>query len=174
MIQLSRRDKFAIAIGASALLVFALIQWVVFPVLDRQASLADALQRQTAVLAETRALAQEIAQMRAVMSESLQRRATQTKGFNLFSFLDGLAARSGLKGNIVYMKPSVSKIKNTEMSLSTVEMKLEAIQLNQLVQFLHLVETSTEEVTIRRMSLLTTGKDQKTLNAVLEIAAIQA
>lgn len=173
MIQISRRDKMAIGIGAVALACFLFVEWVVFPIYDKQESLADAVTRQEATLAEAQNLALQITEIRTTLASSQQRLAAKKKSFSLFSFLDNLAAQAGLKNRIVYMKPSVSKIKNTEMSLSTVEMKLETIALSQLVQFLHLIEASSEDVTIRRMSLLTTGKDNKSLNAVLEIATIK-
>lgn len=172
MIQISRREKLAIGVGVLALLGFLVIEWVVFPIHDKQKSVADTLARQQAALAEAKALARQISDIRTTMANSQQRLASQKEGFSLFSFLDGLADQAGLKDRIVYMKPSVSKIKNTDMALSIVEMKLEGIALSQLVQFIHKIETSDEEVSIRRMSLLTAGKDRKSLNAVLEIATI--
>ncbi|MFH1982427.1 MAG: hypothetical protein ABIL58_11325 [Pseudomonadota bacterium] len=173
MIQVSRREKMAIGIGAIALACFLFVEWVAFPIYDKQKSLAEALNRQEAELAEARELARQITEIRETMAFSQQRLASKKSGFSLFSFLDGLAAQAGLKDHIIYMKPSVSKIKNTEMALSIVEIKLEAIALTQLVQFLHMIETSSEEVTIRRMSLLTGGKENTSLNAVLEIATIK-
>jgi len=163
----------AIGIGGVALACFLVVQWAVLPIYEKQKSLADAVMRQEATLAEAQDLARQIATIRATLASSQQRLAAKDKSVSLFSFLDGLAAQSGLKDRIVYMKPSVTKIKNTEMSLSIVEMKLESIALSQLVQFLHMIESSSEDVTIRRMSLLTAGKDNKSLNAVLEIATIK-
>jgi general secretion pathway protein M len=172
VIQISRREKLTIGVGVIALFGFLIIEWVVFPIYDRQQSVAGSLSRQQATLLEVNELAREITEIRTVMATSQQRLATKKQGFSLFSFLDDLASQSGLKDRIVYMKPSVSKIKNTDMALSIVEMKLEAIELGQLVQFLHKIETSSEDVSIRRMSLLTAGKDRQSLNAVLEIATI--
>jgi len=173
VIQVSRRERFAIGAGVLALVCLAFLQWVVKPIYARQSSLEDVLRRQTATLQEVTALSREIEEIRATMAASHQKMADRKKDFNLFSFLDGLAARSGLKDRIVYMKPSTAKIKNTEMTLSIVEMKLDAIQVSQLVQFLHMIETSSEDVTIRRMSLLTAGKDNTSLNAILEMATIK-
>lgn len=173
MISVSRRDKMAIGIGGVALACFLFVEWVAVPIYDKQKSLANALVRQEAVLTEVQDLSQQIIKIRTTMASSQQRLAARKTGFSLFSFLEGLAAQAGLKNQIVYMKPSVSKIKNTEMALSIVEMKLEAIALNQLVQFIHMIETSSEDVTIRRISLLTSGTENKSLNAVLEIATIK-
>src|SRR5690606_35168266 len=75
------------------------------------------------------------------------------QGFTLFSFLDTLAGQSGIKQNIDYMKPSTSNLKNSSYSLSMVELKINALTMEQLVSFMHGVETSPNLIWIKRISI---------------------
>ena len=60
----------------------------------------------------------------------------------VFSFLDQLAGQSRIKERVNYMRPSKIEQKNSPLKLSRVEMKLEAVTLEQLANFLYGVETS--------------------------------
>ena len=95
--------------------------------------------------------------------------AAQKKGFTLFSFLDRIAGETRLKDRIAYMKPSTSSPKDSPYKISLVEMKLQAITLEQLVLYLHKVETDANAIHIKRISIVRAGKDQDHINAVMEI-----
>jgi len=104
---------------------------------------------------------------------SKSRFAKRQKGFTLFSFLDRLAGETGLKDDIIYMKPSTSVQKNSPIKLSKVEMKLQAITLKQLAAYLYRVETSENVVTVKRLSISKTGKQKEFIDAVLQVETFE-
>jgi general secretion pathway protein M len=91
----------------------------------------------------------------------------------LFSFLDRVAGQTRLKDRIAYMKPSTATPKNSPFKISTVEMKLQAITLEQLVAYLYKVETSENAVHIKRISLVKAGKNKSLITAIMEIESFK-
>ena len=172
-ISLQRREKMAVTAVAVALGVFLLLQIVVFPVFDRD----DELRRQI------KTKTQDLQQMRDLQAEyaSLSRYSTNVEDgikkrpgdFTLFSFIDKLAGSSGIKGNIAYMKPSSSNLKNSSYSLSTVEIKLNALTMEQLTAFLYGIEESANMVWIRRLSISKSDNNQSLLNSVLQVETFE-
>ncbi len=67
--------------------------------------------------------------------------------------MDRLAKKSGVKDSIIYMKPTKKIQKNSPYKLSRVEMKLEAVTLEQLTDYLYGVETSKYMVDIKKISI---------------------
>ena len=97
----------------------------------------------------------------------------RAKGFRLFSFLDGLAGQSNIKSNIIYMKPSTSNLKNSPYTLSTVEMKINDLTMEQLLNFLYGVENSPNMVWVKRISISRGEKEEDLLNAILQVETYQ-
>lgn len=170
---LQRREKTIISVAAAVLVVFMIVQFVFFPVLDRRTRLrrqiitrTQALEEMVQLKAEYEALTQQVhrneAQLRA-----------RPRGFTLFSFLDALAGRGGIKQNIAYMKPTTSNMKNSPYSLSIVEMKINALTMEQLVTFLHGIETSPDLIWVKRISITKGEKENDLLDSVLQVETYQ-
>lgn len=172
MIQLNKREKAAVAIAGGFIAVFLIAQFIVFPALDRKTVLQRQRIAQLQAIQEMQQLKVEYESIQAQLERSRSKIARKKPGFTLFSFLDQLAGASGIKDYITYMKPSTAVQKETDYKISTVEMKLESIPLDKLVRYLHAVETSENMVEVRRLSLTQTGKQEKFLDAVLEIQTI--
>jgi general secretion pathway protein M len=71
------------------------------------------------------------------------------------------------------MRPTKTEQKNSPLKLSRVEMKLEAVTLEQLTTFLHGVETSKNMVSVSKLSI--TRRDQKEglLDAILQVDTLE-
>ena len=80
-----------------------------------------------------------------------------------------MAGTGGIKSNIVYMKPSTSNLKNSSFTLSTVEIKLNALTMEQLTAFLYGIEDSANMVWIRRLSISKSDNNPNLLNSVLQV-----
>lgn len=100
--------------------------------------------------------------------------AKRDKGFRLFSFLDQLAGKTGIKENISYMKPSTANPKNSPFKIVMIEMKLQAVTLEQLTQYLYSVETSRNMITVSAMSVSKTSKPEGYINAILKFETYEA
>ena len=169
MIQLNRREKAAIFIAAGVMALFLVLQFFVFPVLDRKKVLERQRVAHRQALEEIRSLRVEYERLQQHAERARSKISAKKQGFSLFSFLDQTADTTGIKDYIVYMKPSTTVEKETDYRISSVEMKIEAIPLDRLTRYLYAVETSPEMVDVRRLSLTQTGKAEKLLDAVMEI-----
>ena len=167
--KLSKREKYSLYLAAGFIVLFVTIQFIVFPVIDKKKQHKRALQVKMGTLNEMLLLKSKYDTIikKSAMAQALFDQ--REKGFTLFSFLDKLAGEAGLKDKIVYMKPSTSMQKDTKYKTSTVEMKLQAINLNQLTTYLFYIETSKNMVFIKRVSISKTDKDLGLINAVLNV-----
>ena len=71
------------------------------------------------------------------------------------------------------MKPSKKAQKNSPYKISRVEMKLEAISLEQLTNYLYGIETSQNMVDITKISISKKDKKQGLLTAVLQVETVE-
>jgi general secretion pathway protein M len=171
--KLSRREKIIVAGGGGLLALFLLVQLVIVPVFERNARMTRAVQSKSQILADMQRLKSEYDSLSARAQQSEARFTQRDKGFTLFSFLDQLAGQARVKERVSYMRPTKTEQKNSPLKLSRVEMKLEAVTLEQLTAFLHGVETSRNMVSVSKLSI--TRRDQKEglLDAILQVETLE-
>lgn len=172
--KLTKRERYSILAASGVILLFVVLQFVVLPVFDKRERLGRSLRVKEKHLEEMIALKSEhnaIVQ-RSDLSDSYF--DNREKGFTLFSFLDRLSGRAGIKDHITYMKPSTTVQKNSSYKISRVEMKLQGLTLQQLTAYLHMVETSENRVTVKRLSISKTGKQEGFVNAVLQVETFES
>ena len=170
---LNRRERFAIYGAGVALVIFLILQLIIFPVFTIRSRLKSEIISKRAALQEMYELKSEfdiLTQSNRIADSDFKKRA---KSFTLFSFLDNLAGKSGIKQNIGYMKPSTSNLKNSPYVLSIVEMKLQSITMEQMVTFLHGIEMSGEQLWVKRMSLSRDDKKEGLLNSIIQVETYQ-
>jgi general secretion pathway protein M len=171
--KLSRREKIVVAGGGCILVLFLLIQFVIAPLFNRRAQLRQAVATKTLMLAEMTRMQAEYDGLKSRSKQSEARFTRRDKAFTLFSFLDQLAGQSRIKERVNYMRPSKIEQKNSPLKLSRVEMKLEAVTLEQLATFLHGVETSRNMAVVSKLAV--TRRDQKEglLDAILQVDTLE-
>ena len=170
---LQRRDKIALYVGAGVLGLFVILQLIIFPILDRGERLRHQIDGKQKMLQEMKLMQSEYRSLTINSNNNEAQLKRRAKGFRLFSFLDGLAGEGNIKPNIIYMKPSTSNLKNSPYDLSTVEMKINGLTMEQLLKFLHGVENSPNMVWIKRISLSRGEKEADLLNAILQVETYQ-
>ncbi len=170
---LQRREKIALYAGAGVLGLFIVLQLIIFPILDRGARLRRNIDGKQKMLQEMKLLESEYRSLTINSNNNEAQLKRRAKGFRLFSFLDDLAGKGNIKPNIIYMKPSTSNLKNSPYNLSTVEMKINDLTMEQLLKFLHGVENSPNMVWIKRISLSRGEKEEDLLNAILQVETYQ-
>ena len=173
-IKLNKREKYSIYAASGFICLFILIQFIVFPFLDKRDRLKRTLQAKTKIYQEILALQSEYEAIQKNAEISRVRFARREKGFSLFSFLDTLAGETGIKDQITYMKPSTSTQKNSQYKISLVEMKLQTITLEQLTEYLHMVETSENMVNVKRISITKATSPEGFINAVFKVETIES
>ena len=167
--KLARREKYSIYALSGVICLFVVFQFIVFPFLDKKERLERTLQAKTDILEKMTALQTEYNTIKKRTELSKSHFAKRDAGFTLFSFLDKLTGKAGIKNHVTYMKPSTSVQKNSPFKISQVEMKLQGLTLQQLTSYLHMVETSKNMVNIKRLSISKTGKLENLIDAVLQV-----
>lgn len=168
-VKLSRREKQSIYIVSAFICIFIVVQFVVYPFMDKRSRLKRGIQAKTKMLDNIISLKNRYDTIHQKTKLAKIRFSKRKKGFTLFSFLDRLSGKAGLKEHITYMKPSTTTRKNSPFKTSMVEMKLQAVTLNQLIPYLYMVETSDNMVKVKRLSISKTGKQKDFINAVLQV-----
>jgi general secretion pathway protein M len=172
-LNLQRREKIIVGVAGALLVVLLLLELIVFPIVDRRAMLSKRIVQRTQTLAEIKQLASEYQGLTSGTLSNEARLKSRAKSFTLFSFLDTLAGKSGIKQNIIYMKPSSTNLKGSPYSLSIVELKINNLTMEQLVNFLHGVETSQDMIWVKRISLAKGEKEGQLIDAVLQVETFQ-
>ena len=171
--KLNKREKYIIYGAFSVVGLLIIVEFIVTPFFEREDRLQATLHDKIANLEEMQHWRSEYEALTKNTQVSETRFARRQKGFRLFSFLDQLAGQAGIKDQISYMKPSKINQKNSAYRISRVEMKLNAITLEQLVTYLHGVETSENMVDIKKLSI--TKKDQKAglISVVMQVETLE-
>lgn len=173
-IKLNKREKYYVSAAIGFIVLFVIIQFIVFPVLDKRNTLQRRVSANAERLEKMRALEKEYQTLHARSDQAKTQLTGREAGFTLFSFLDGLVGKIGLKDQISYMKPSSSATQDPRFKLSSVEMKFQAITLEQLTQYLFQVETTGKSAQVKRISITQTSKQEGFLDVVLQVETLEA
>lgn len=172
-IKLKKRERYAIYTAGIFICLFIGLQYIVFPFLDKREKVQRSTAAKTRILADMVLLKTEYESLRNQADSAKSRFSKRPGGFTLFSFLDDLAGKARIKSNITYMKPSISIQKNSPYKLSLVEMKLQAVTLDQLTAYLHMVEASPNMVRVKRLSILKKENQKNGINVVLQVETLE-
>ena len=165
---ISHQDKKALIVCVGFLMAFIGIQFVLLPAIDKKKELSQRVTSKEASLKELVTLENEYIKLSGSSRVKITALSGRDKDFTLFSFLDTLAEKSGVKDNVAYIKPSSRTLNDKAYAISMVKIKLDALYLKELVEFIHGVEISRNNVQIKSISLSKTGKDNALLDAIVE------
>ncbi len=171
--KLTKREKYAIYALSGAILLFILIQFIVFPSIDKRKRLQRTLQVKEEILLEMITLKSDYDAIEKRTNLAKVHFENREKSFTLFSFLDRLTGKARIKEYVTYMKPSTTVQKNNLYKISLVEIKFKGLTLQQLTTYLHMVETSKNMVHIKRLSISKTGKQEGFIDAVLQVETVE-
>ncbi|MBT8331254.1 MAG: type II secretion system protein M [Deltaproteobacteria bacterium] len=172
--KLNRRDKY-IVYGVGCLLgLLIIVQFIIRPFFENRNRLERTLQTRKVELEQMRELQADYKSLKGRMQLSQVRVNKRQKGFTLNSFLVQAAGQVGIKDRISSMKPTTTTQKNSNFKVSRVEMKLDAISLEQLTAFLHGVETSPNIVMVKKLSVSKKDKKEGLINVIMQVETIEA
>ena len=171
--RINKRERYAILLGIGVAVIFLVAQFIVEPILNRTDQKKRALQTKVMMLEQMRQWQAEYDALTQKANLTKSRFRKRPRGFTLYSFMDRLAKESNVKDRIIYMKPTKKVQKNSPYKLSLVEMKLEAVTLEQLTNYLYSVETSKNMVDIKKISISKKDKKQGLITAVLQVETVE-
>ncbi len=170
---LNRRERYLVITAAVVVFVFLGLRLVVLPLSGQKEQLNRQLAEKREVYREIVSLAREYqAVVQKTRGDKVGLRNRQ-KGFTLFSFLDRLAGEAGVKPHITYMKPSTTDASSGDYQLSQVEMKLDAVSLENLASYLYRIETSNNAVFVKRLSISRRDGDAGGVDVVMQVETIK-
>ncbi len=172
-IKLNKREKIAVAAGAGALIVYAVLQFLVFPLLDKNDRLTRTLATRQQELGQIQTLQAQYRQITDKAQQAQHYMKIRKPGFTLFSFLETLAGQTGIKVHIAYMRPTTTPLKDSPYRHSTVEMKLQGVTMSQLLPYLHGIETAREVMAIKRLSITKNEQQDKLINSVFQVETLE-
>ena len=151
-----------------------IVQFVITPFIENKNQMQRSLQTKKTELAEMRRLQTEYKTLKEKLQLSQISIGKREKGFTLYSFMNQLAGQAGIKDRISYMKPTNAVQKNSNYKLSRVEMKLDAVTLEQLTSYLYGIETSKNIVIVKKLSISKKEKDEGLINVILQVETLGA
>jgi len=170
--KLATREKHLIWAGAVFLAIFVLLQFLIFPFFESKKRMARGLKAKEKGLSEIVRLRTEYQTYQTASQSISEALSKRKRGFTLFSFLDDAAGKAQVKTHIKYMKPS-TPMSTGPFKESMVEMKLEALTLQQLVGYLYLIESPRDLVSIKRLSVKENKKEEGYLDAIVQVLTFQ-
>ncbi|MGD9056734.1 MAG: type II secretion system protein GspM [Desulfobacterales bacterium] len=171
--KLNRRDKYIVYGVGCVLALLVIVQFIIRPFFENKKQLERSLQTRKVELKQMRELQAEYRALKGKMQMSQVRVNKRQKGFTLNSFLVQTAGQVGIKDRISSIKPTTTAQKNSNFKLSRVEMKLDAISLEQLTAFLHGVETSKNMVMVKKLSISKKDKKEGLINVIMQVETIE-
>lgn len=171
MKKLSRRERMVLVAGGAVAVVILLLALVVFPLLDKRSQLARGIEAREKALVEMRDLQARYRDLHGKANVLLEQLGSREADFSLFSFLEQMAARSEIKKNIAYMKPSDTST-DGPFKETLVEMKLQEVTLKQLVDFLVLVEVPEKIVALKRISIQENSQTKGALDVIMQVVSL--
>jgi len=168
---LGKQEKLVLFAGTGFLALFFLAQFLVIPFLENRDALKRGIESKRAGLKEMRTLKAEYESYQKGAEGIKGRLQGREKGFTLFSYMEQAAGRARIKDHISYMKPSDSQ-SNGGVKESMVEMKLDKINLRQLVDYLYQVESPGHLVRVKRLSVKDNPSAPGYLDAVMQVVTI--
>ncbi len=172
MVGLNRRERIFIKSGLAFIVLFLLFRFVLIPLVGQQGRLDQTLAGEKEKLREMLVLQKDVLEADRKMDNTMTGLGRRAANFTLFSFLDRLAGEAGVKDTITYMKPSTEDMETGNNKLSLVEMKLEAVGLESLVDYLYRIETASGMVFVKRLSISRHEKEGGGVDAVMQVVTV--
>ena len=171
--KLKKREKNLIYLVSGFICLIIISRFVVSPVMENRERLERVVMAKTEIIEK---MIENKKEYDSIIRESKELKGNfskRDKGFTLFSFLDRLSGETGIKDNIAYMKPSTSSTRGSEKKIISVEIKLQGINVQQLISYLYKIETSKNILFVRRLSISKAGIQKEYISAVMQVETFE-
>jgi general secretion pathway protein M len=150
--KLGRREQLMIIAGVLAVALLLFYRLGLSPALERLRTLDRLVAMKERELHQMRTLQETYIAQKRLMEDISRSLAQRGPDFAIFSFLEDLAKKTGIKDNIKSMTPALTT-PGELFRESSVEMRLEGIALQQLTRYLYDIEQAPQLLRVRRMHI---------------------
>jgi general secretion pathway protein M len=148
--KLGGREKLMVIVGGAAVALVLFYRFGLSPAIERLRMLDRLVAVKEREVHEMKALAETYVTQKRLMEDVNRSLSQRGQDFAIFSFLEDLANKTGIKNNIKEMRPAVTT-PGELFRESSVEMRLEGITLQQLTRYLYDIERAPQLLRVRRM-----------------------
>jgi general secretion pathway protein M len=168
--KLDTKQRYIVAGGAAFVLVVLLLKFAVFPVWDAKAKMKKSILTNSKKLEEVVKIDTEFAAYDAKIMRIKRALASRRADFTLFAYLEKKAVLANVKGSIKQMN-SVQGVKSPSFEETLIDLKLEKITIKQMTDFLYEVESPSEMIKIKRITVNKMKESPEYISAQLLIAS---
>ncbi len=163
--------KLLLAVALIVVGGMAVYQWGIVPLQAKRARAGVKIERSREYLQELMVLGDRYERQNKTLERMGKAALKRPEKFTLFSFVESLAAKDGLRKHIVFMRPA-QKTLSEERTEELVEMRLTGVDLEILVPYLFHIETAPEQVRVKRLTIRSKQRNQNLLDVDLVLSAL--
>jgi type II secretory pathway component PulM len=170
--KLSLREKWLVAIAAvfvGSALIFA---FIINPVLEKRGRYVRLAQKAAVDLVQFNEYALEYRSLRSSLAQMEREVSSRSSDMSLLAAMESNARKLGLADKIASMKPFTSELESG-MVQSSVEMRIEKVDLNGLVKFIEAIETGPQMAATTRLRIKTRFDDPALLDTTLLVTTLE-
>jgi 3-polyprenyl-4-hydroxybenzoate decarboxylase len=168
--KLDTKQRYLVAFCAAVVLVALVLSFAVFPMWDARAKMKKNILNNSKKLEEMVKTDSDFAIQDAKISRIKNAIASRRADFTLFAHLEKKAVAANVKGSIKQMN-SVQGVKSPSLEETLIDLKLEKITIKQLTDFLYEVESPSEMIKIKRITVNKMKESPEYISAQLLIAS---
>ena len=165
-----RRETALILLGGVCVLAFLYYLVILSPAVSKQRRLTDYIEKKKTDLdemIELKARWDGFVASKAKAEKTISRRGAK---FTLLSFIGEISREVGIEGRIQYMKPLTFRETTGPLKPAGIEVKVDGINLRQLVDLLYRIEYSQKLLKVTRMKIQRTSEGKNILlNATFQV-----
>jgi general secretion pathway protein M len=150
--KLGGREKLMLIAAGVAIALVLFYRFSLSPAVERLRMLDRLVAMKEREVHEMKALSETYFTQKRLLEDVNRSLSQRGQDFAIFSFLEDLANKTGIKTNIMYMKPAITT-PGELFRESSVEMRLEGIVLQQLTRYLYDIERAPQFLRVRRMAI---------------------
>ncbi|UCB44279.1 MAG: type II secretion system protein M [Spirochaetota bacterium] len=168
--RVSNREKILIFVTSVLLVAFLVYQFVFVPLMGVRREYDLEWMTLEKRFHELEALAQRYADEKSYLNALIKTFDTK-KGISVLTFLENIAEDVGIRENIEYIKPRGSETKDG-ITRTTVELKIDAISIVDLMRFLYRIEEDRRGVTVSYLRLKPYFKNREKSDVIFRITDV--
>lgn len=150
--KLDTRQRYLVAVCAAVVLVALVLSLAVFPMWDARVKMKKSIATNAKKLEEMVKIDADFTAQNVKISRIRKALASRRADFTLFSYLEKKAIAANVKGSIKQMS-SMQGVKSPSFEETLIDLKLEKITIKQLSDFLYQIESPSEMIKIKRITV---------------------
>lgn len=167
--RINQRERIVLFAGAGVLVPLLIWGLILSPYSSALRKLENRAVKRGTEVAEAEAIRAEIQDLR----RSIEKVRTGGDEVTLFSHVEGITVKSGVKANLSAIRPQ-QPTNEGEYRLESVELKLEKLSLEQLVRFLTTLEAHPIHVPVRSLKIRPRFEDKSKLDVSMTLIRYQS